>query len=150
MSTTNNVLTLLARLVIGVILIAHGYEKFAISGIEGIAGFFDSIGVPLASVAAPLTAAFEILAGVMIVLGLFTRVISALTAVLMLLAALFAHLSAGIFVADGGWELVGAIGAAALMFAAAGAGAYSLDHAIKGRRSANPVTAATPADYATV
>lgn len=150
MSTTNNVLTLLARLVIGVILIAHGYEKFALSGIDGITGFFDSIGVPLASVAAPLTAAFEILAGVMIILGLFTRVISALTAVLMLLAALFAHLGAGVFVADGGWELVGAIGAAALMFTAAGAGAYSLDHAIKGRRGANPATAATPAEHATV
>lgn len=148
MSTTSHVLTLLTRLIIGVILIAHGYDKFALSGIDGISGFFSSIGVPLASLAAPLTAAFEILAGVLIILGLFTRVIAALTAVLMLLAALFAHLGAGIFVADGGWELVGAIGAAALMFTAAGAGAYSLDHVLQSRRSAG--TTATPVEHATV
>lgn len=135
MTTTNHVLTFLARLLLGVILIAHGYDKFAITGLEGVTGFFDSIGIPAAGLAAPLTAAFEILAGVLLILGLFTRVVAGLAALLMLMAALFAHLSAGIYVANGGWELVGAIGAGALLLIAGGAGAYSLDHLIKSRRT---------------
>lgn len=47
----------------------------------------------------------------------------------MLVAAVLVHVGNGIWVADGGWELVGAIGAGAgvLALAAAGAGRWSVD-----------------------
>lgn len=136
----NNSLIVLARVILGVVLIAHGWDKFAITGLEGISGYFASIGIPAASVAAPLTGAFEIIAGLLIILGLGTRIVGGLTAILMLLAALTAHLPYGIFVANGGWELVAVIGAAALLLTAYGAGTWSVDAAIASRRTAGPAT----------
>jgi putative oxidoreductase len=52
----------------------------------------------------------------------------------MLGAALLVHASNGIFAADKGWEVVGAIGAAALALAAVGPGRFSIDHALGTRR----------------
>lgn len=51
----------------------------------------------------------------------------------MLGAFFFVHIGNGIYVTDGGWELVGALGAGALVLAVVGAGAYSVD-ALLGRR----------------
>ena len=49
-------------------------------------------------------------------------------------AAVFVHAKNGIFIADGGWELVGVIGACLLALAAMGPGRYSLDHVIHQRQ----------------
>lgn len=139
MSTIKEVGSVIARVLLGVILIAHGWDKFAITGLEGITAFFDSVGVPAAGVAAPVVAVVEIVAGVLLILGLFTRVVGVVSALLMLGAALFAHVSAGIYVANGGWELVGAIGAGTLLLAVNGAGTWSLDHVIsRSRTTADP------------
>ena len=142
MTTFNNALIVLARIILGVVLIAHGWDKFNITGLEGISGYFESIGVPVASIAAPLTGAFELIAGVLIIAGLGTRIVSGLTAILMLLAALFAHLPYGVYVANGGWELVAVIGAAALLLVAYGAGAWSVDAVIAKRREADSLSPA--------
>lgn len=143
MTAFNDIAKLIARILLGVILIAHGWDKFGITGLEGITGFFDSIGVPAAGFAAPVVAIVEILGGVLLILGAFTRITGVVVALLMLGAALFAHVSAGIFVANGGWELVGAIGAGFLALAAAGAGRYSVD-ALLPQRSEQPQSARQP------
>ncbi len=49
------------------------------------------------------------------------------------------HIGNGVFVGSGGWELVGVIAAAALLLAGAGAGRFSVDHALSARRR-TPVT----------
>lgn len=143
MTAFNDIAKLIARIILGVILIAHGWDKFGITGLEGITGFFDSIGVPAAGLAAPVVAVVEILGGVLLILGAATRITGVVVALLMLGAALFAHMGAGIFVANGGWELVGAIGAGFLALAAAGAGRYSVD-ALIARRREQPQTAREP------
>lgn len=127
MSTTKEIALLISRVLLGVILIAHGWDKFFITGLEGISGYFDSIGVPAASIAAPVVGAIELIGGIMILLGAFTRIVAVIVALVMFGAAVFAHISFGIFAANGGWELVGAIGAGMLAFAAVGAGAWSVD-----------------------
>lgn len=53
----------------------------------------------------------------------------------MLFAALFAHVSSGIFVTNNGWELTGAIGAGALLLIAVGAGAWSIDGVLAKRKA---------------
>ncbi|AGF71465.1 DoxX family protein [Corynebacterium halotolerans] len=143
MTVFNDIAKLIVRIILGVILIAHGWDKFGITGLEGITGFFDSIGVPAAGLAAPVVAVVEILGGVLLILGAATRITGVVVALLMLGAALFAHMGAGIFVANGGWELVGAIGAGFLALAAAGAGRYSVD-ALIARRREQPQTAREP------
>lgn len=132
---------LVARVVLGVDLIAHGWQKVVTNGIGATADAFAGMGVPVAPVSAVFAAAVELVGGVMLVAGAVTAVVGLLVVLDMLGAALFVHLTHGIFVTNGGWELVGVIAAAALALAAAGAGRFSLDHLIASRRQ--PVHAAT-------
>lgn len=135
MSTIKEIALLLSRVLFGIILIAHGWDKFQITGLEGVTGYFDSLGIPAAGFAAAVVGAIELIGGIMIVLGAFTRVVTLVVAAVMLGAAVFAHASFGIYAANGGWELVGAIGAGMLALFAIGAGAWSVDALIARNKS---------------
>lgn len=136
MNLGNSFVMLAARLILGVILIAHGWQKFNEWTIAGTTESFESMGVPAASVAAPAAAIIELVGGILLILGLRTKIVAALVAVDMLGAFTIAHAPNGIFVSEGGWELVGVIFAAALMLIAAGPGIRSVDQFIaKSRQS---------------
>lgn len=128
---------LVLRVVVGIVFIAHGSQKIFEYTLPGTIGSFAGMGVPLPEIAAPLVAFLELLGGILLVLGLFTRPVGILLAVDMLVALVLVHLSAGIWVADGGWEFVAVLGAAALAVAFTGAGRFSLDRAVlRGRAPA--------------
>lgn len=135
MSTIKEIALLVSRILFGVILIAHGWDKFQITGLEGVTGYFASLGIPAAGFAAAVVGAIELIGGIMIVLGAFTRVVTLIIAAVMLGAAVFAHASFGIYAANGGWELVGAIGAGMLALFVIGAGAWSVDALIARNKS---------------
>ncbi|MGO4957661.1 DoxX family protein [Luteococcus sp. Sow4_B9] len=118
---------LIARIALGAILMAHGWQKFSEWGIAGTAANFDQMGVPAPTLSAGFAAVVELLGGLALLLGAFTPVAGLLVALNMFGAYLFAHAGKGLFVGDGGWELVGAIGAAGLALAATGAGRFSID-----------------------
>ncbi|ART22114.1 hypothetical protein CBE89_11895 [Corynebacterium striatum] len=128
MKLANSFAMLAARVILGVILIAHGWQKFSEWTIAGTTQSFEGMGVPAASIAAPAAATVELVGGTLIILGLLTRIVGGLVALQMVGAGIFAnHLSSGVFVTNGGWELVGVIAAAGLMLVAAGPGIHSLD-----------------------
>ena len=56
-------LLLVARVLLGVVLIAHGWQKFATYGIGGTAGSFAQMGIPLPAVAAVFAAVVELAGG---------------------------------------------------------------------------------------
>jgi putative oxidoreductase len=124
---------LVARLVLGVVLIAHGWQKVFTFGLGGTAQAFTEMGVPLAPVSAAYAGIVELVGGVLILVGAATALAGVLVVLDMLGAALIAHIGNGIMVSDGGWELVGVIGALALVLAAVGAGRFSVDHALAGQ-----------------
>jgi putative oxidoreductase len=65
--------TILIRLVVGlVVFLPEGIQKFAFPEALG-AGRFARIGLPLPDIMGPFVGAAEILCGVLIILGLFTR-----------------------------------------------------------------------------
>ncbi|WP_214370018.1 DoxX family protein [Pseudonocardia sp. H11422] len=136
--SARDVALLVARIVLGVVLIAHGWQKLATNGIAATIDAFAGIGVPLAPVAAVVATAVELVGGVLLVAGAATAVVGGLVVLTMLGAGLFVHTGNGIFAADGGWELVGVIAAAALALAATGAGRFSVDHAVASRGAAAP------------
>jgi len=127
-------LTLL-RVVLGVTFLLHGWQKVTEWTIAGTQASFAQMGVPLAEVAAPAVAVLELLGGLLLVLGLGTRVVAALLALDMLGALVLVHLPGGFFAADGGIELVLLLAAASALFALAGAGRWSLDRLIARRRA---------------
>ena len=125
---------LVLRLVVGGIFAAHGAQKVFEYTIPGTIGSFSGMGIPLPEIAAPLVAFLELIGGILLALGLFTRPVGVLLAVDMVVALIAVHLPAGLWVGEGGYEFVAVLGVAALALAFTGAGRFSLDGAfLRGR-----------------
>ena len=127
---------LLARALLGVVLIVHGGQKLFSNGVEGTGAFFESVGVSAARAAAGFAGTVELVGGILLVLGLLTQLVAVLVVVVMAGAYIYVHRAAGIYAADGGWELVAVIGLAVVVFGLVGPGRYSLDALIAGQRDA--------------
>lgn len=91
------------RVSLGIMFISHGLLKLLVFTLAGTAGFLESQGYPQ-WLAAPLTYA-EIIGGVLLVIGLQTRLV-ALVLTPVLIGALIVHLPSGwVFSSPGGgWE----------------------------------------------
>lgn len=122
---------LLARLVIGLLMAAHGAQKafgwFGGHGLAGTAGFFDSIGFRPGRLFAAAAAYGELVSGLLVAFGFLGPVGPALMLAVMVVAALSVHWAHGVFAQNNGIEvpLLYATGAAAL--ALTGFGRLSLD-----------------------
>jgi putative oxidoreductase len=128
---------LVIRLIIGTIFMAHGYQKVFQMGIGNVTGMFSQIGIPLAAVMGPLICVLELVGGLALLLGAFTRIAGALLACDMLGAILFVHGKGGFFLPKG-FEFVLANFGMSLALALAGAGALSIDAMIARRGSVAP------------
>jgi putative oxidoreductase len=126
---------LVARLLLGTIMFAHGYQKLMIDGIGRTSQGFESMSIPVAIFSAAFTTVVEIVGGVLVILGALLTAVAACYLVVMVGAAAFVHVSHGIFVSNGGWELVGAIAALLLALAAAGSGRYGVDGLVRARQA---------------
>jgi len=94
----------LLRITLGALFLAHAGLKLFVFTPAGTAQFFSSVGLPPAL--AYFTMAAEILGGVALILGVWTRIV-AIAVIPILLGAIFTvHGSAGFFFnnAQGGWE----------------------------------------------
>lgn len=70
---------LIIRIALGVVFVAHGWAKFA--NMEGTLGFFASIG--LGAIATYLISTIELVGGILMILGIFTRYVGILFAFIM-------------------------------------------------------------------
>lgn len=120
------------RATTGVIFAAHGAQKLFVYGAAGVSGAFAEMGVPMPGIAGPATGLVELLAGLALMAGLFTRLAGLGLAVAMLGAIGFVHLAGGFF-APHGVEFPLALLGAAVTLAVTGAGRFSLD-ALRARR----------------
>ncbi|VXA97082.1 DoxX family protein [Arthrobacter sp. 8AJ] len=122
------------RIILGFLFAAHGWQKFNEWTIAGTQASFAKMGVPAADVMAPSIAVLELAGGIALILGILTRVVAALLVLDMLGALFLVHAPAGVFAANGGYELVLLLAAASFALALTGAGRLSLDRALFGRR----------------
>ncbi|EEI17670.1 DoxX family protein [Corynebacterium lipophiloflavum] len=135
MATFKDISLLIARVLLGIILIAHGWQKFSEWALLGTAEAFAGMGVPAPTFSSAIAAIVELFGGVLILAGAFTPIVGVIVALQMLGAFFFAHMGNGVFVDNGGFELVGVIAAASLALAGAGAGRFSVDQLIDARRA---------------
>jgi putative oxidoreductase len=133
-SVAVSVAILVARLILGLSLMAHGSQKlfgsFGGHGIAGTGGFFEGLGFRPGHLFALMAGLGETLGGLLTVLGLGGALGPALIAVVMLVAIGSVHIDKGFFTQNGGWELPATNIALAIAIAFAGNGLYSLDNAL--------------------
>src|SRR5262245_40609179 len=122
------------RVVVGIVFMAHGYQKFFEIGIAGVTGLLTSLGVPLPGLVAPALSTVELAGGAALIAGFFARPIAFLLMCDVLGALFLVHLGNGFFVPKG-IELVMTLAAAALAIAVGGAGSVSVDRALAARRA---------------
>lgn len=126
---------LLVRLFLGLGLAAHGYAKFSSeSGIAGFAGFLKSLGVPSPEIMAYVSAGTELIGGVLVAIGLFTRPAAAIVAFNMFVAAFTAH-KGSYFITNNppGMEYALNLGVVFLALALTGSGRFAVDRALADR-----------------
>ncbi len=123
------------RLVLGLVFVGHGAQKafgaFGGPGLDGAAGFMASLGLKPAKFWAAVAAWGEISGGLLVVLGLVTRLGALLLAATMVVAIAKVHWPKGFWLANGGYEYNLVLLAAALAVAATGAGTISVDHVLR-------------------
>jgi putative oxidoreductase len=131
LSKLNPHVPLVLRVVLGVTMFWHGEQKFAETKISNVKGFFDFLGIPLPGVFAVVVALLELIGGILLVLGLATRVVSLLFVVELLVAVLsykYGESVGFIGAKEAGAELDWALIAGFVSLAALGAGRVSADH----------------------
>ena len=119
------VAALLLRVSLGTMFIAHALLKYFVFTLAGTAQFFQSIGLPGELGYAVFAA--ELVGGVMLVLGVYTRVV-AFALLPVLIGATWAHAGNGwLFTAPkGGWEYPAFLALVAIVVSVVGGGRYAL------------------------
>jgi putative oxidoreductase len=133
MRRVQDVALLIARVGIGAIFIAHGWQKFGQFGMAGTAASFHKMGVPAPTLSAWYAASVELVGGALLLIGLALPVVGLLLALDMLGALFIVHLPNGL-IGPGGYELVLALGVAALALGFNG-GAFAVDRLLFERRA---------------
>ena len=123
---------LLARIGIGVVFVAHGWQKIFTLGLSRVGEQFAAYGIPQPHVTAAIVAGVELVAGIALIVGLLTPLAGILLGVDMAGALYFVHATNGPFISENGWELVVALGVGALLIAGVGAGRFSVDRILGG------------------
>lgn len=130
--THNTYAVIPLRLALGAVFIAHGAQKlfgwFGGHGLAGTGGFFEGLGMTPGVFWATMAGSAEFFGGLLVLLGLLTRVGAVSLAITMAIAILVVHRQA--FFLPEGMEFVVTLLAASLALLIAGGGAASVDRAI--------------------
>ena len=118
---------LILRLGVGIIFIDNGWPKLTREPVN-VAGFMTQLNVPLPEITTWVVTILELGGGILLILGVFTRVIALLMAVEMALITFVVKADTGLVAQQGvGWELELALGVAALALTLIGPGLLALD-----------------------
>jgi len=122
----------LVRVMVGVVFIFHGYQKWFVMGPAKMMEMFGSMGISHSATYAAMTA--ELGCGILLVLGLFTRFAAVPILITMIVAIVKVHLAHGFSLGNGGYEYPLTLGVAALALILAGPGTLAVDNLFTGKR----------------
>jgi putative oxidoreductase len=126
---------LLVRVVLGLLMAAHGAQKlfgwFGGYGIAGTGGFFESLGFRPGRFFAAAAGTAEFAGGALVALGLLGPLGPALVVSCMIVAIATVHWANGVFAQNNGFELPLLYAVVAAGLALSGYGAYSADAALQ-------------------
>ena len=125
LSGYNDIALLVGRILVGALMLIAAYGK--VRGYAGATGYFGRLGIPAPGVMAALVAAFEAIAGVLLIIGWQTRLTALAVAAFCIVAALIAHTNFADMNQFNHFLKNFAVAGGALALFVAGPGAYSLD-----------------------
>ncbi len=135
-STISGLDALPLRIGAGVIFTAHGAQKlfgwFGGYGLEGTAGWMDSIGLAPGFLMATLAGSAEFFGGLLLIIGLLVRPTALVLAAIMIVAIAAVHIENGLFMANNGYEFGLALLAVSVALLFRGAGSLSVDRVLQG------------------
>lgn len=123
---------LVLRVVVGIIFLAHGYQKVT-AGPADMADAFSHMGAPAPTITSFLITWLEFLGGIALIVGLLTRIVALGFIIDMTGAILIVHIHNG-FLGRGGVEFPLTLLASSVTLALIGAGGFSLDALIARRQ----------------
>ncbi|WP_344728992.1 DoxX family protein [Corallibacter vietnamensis] len=129
-SSDHSKTTIIIRLMVGTVFLSEGIQKFLFPAIRG-AGRFEKIGLPSPEFLGAFVGTFEIICGLLILLGLLTRLASILTFIIMLVA--ITTTKSDILINEGFWSMMHgsrtdwAMFLGSLFLIIKGGGKYSVD-----------------------
>lgn len=139
LSTRAPVAVVFIRLMVGLVFLSEGVQKFLFPDLRGV-GRFIKIGLPAPEFLAYFVASFEVVCGLLIVLGLLTRLAVIPTTVIMLVAISTTKLP--MLADEGFWEMAHAARTdfsmllSSLFLLIVGGGPLSLDRQFRGKSEA--------------
>jgi putative oxidoreductase len=101
--TDNSSTTIIIRLMVGAVFLSEGIQKFLFADKLG-AGRFAKIGLPNPEFLGAFVGSFEIICGVLILIGLLTRLAAIPTLIIMLVA--ISVTKAQLFIDNGFWSML--------------------------------------------
>lgn len=135
-NTDNQSTTILIRLMVGVVFFSEGIQKFLFPDLRG-AGRFEKIGLPQPEFLGYFVGSFEVFCGLLVIIGLFTRLAAIPLIVIMLVA--IATTKADVLLNDGFWEMLHgsrtdwAMLLGSIFLVIKGDGKWSIDRVISGK-----------------
>ncbi|KXP03769.1 DoxX family protein [Tsukamurella pseudospumae] len=131
----------IARVILGGIFFAHGWQKFVTNGMDATAKAFDGMGVPVPTLSAWFAGIVELVGGAALIIGLAVPIVAVLGIIDMLGAIVFVHWDNGFFASNpggGGYELPLALIAGLIAVGIASHGPLAADtHLLKSRSKVN-------------
>ena len=124
------------RVAVATIFIRHGAQKLFVFGFAGVTGAFTHMGVPFPGLMGPLIGVLEFFGGIALVIGLLTRLVALGFVCDMLGAILLVQLKNGF----SRYELEFLLLGSSLALVLTGAGGFSVDALIAGRREKKTAT----------
>lgn len=134
---------LLARLVLGTIVVAHGHQQLLVDGLGRTAHGLAHMSTSVAIMAASVAVVVELIGGLLLAIGLAMRSAAVTTGLVLVGSAAYVHVPHGLL-AGGGWVLASALGGGLAALAAAGPGRWSVTHLARARSTARPSPAGPP------
>lgn len=117
----------IARIILGIIFVAHGWQKFFQNGIGNVAAGFEAMGVPAPTFSAWFAGLVELVGGAALIVGLAVPVAAVLLIIDMIGAIFTAHIDQGFWNGDGGYEMNLALIAGLIAVGFAAQGRLSID-----------------------
>lgn len=117
---------LLARIVMGVVLIAHGWHRWQVMTVPREVGLLETAGLGNATTIVWLVIGFEIVGGILLIFGLATPLVG--LGIVVLNAATILLLKDEFYLHQAGWEYNAIQGVVGLLLLAHGSGRAGLDN----------------------